>query len=79
MQPKQYVAGSQRDDGANSNTSALIAAGFGIAVLVVGLLALRGEKPASSGQHRTCMHVKHSVNPSQTSMQLQSSVIADVA
>ena len=50
MQPKQYVAGSKRDDGANNNSPALIAAGFGIGILVLGLLALRTEKPASSGQ-----------------------------
>lgn len=48
VEPKQYVAGSQRDDGANSNQTALIAAGVGIGILVLGLLALRGEKPASS-------------------------------
>ena len=64
MQPKQYVAGSQRDDGANSNDSALIAAGVGIGVLVLGLLALRGEKPASSGQLRARMHLEHSVSKS---------------
>ena len=49
LQPKQYVAGSQRDDGTNSNTIALAAAGVGVSILVVGLFALRGEKPASSG------------------------------
>lgn len=48
VEPKQYVAGSQRDEGANSNTIALVAAGLGISILVVGLIALKGEKPASS-------------------------------
>ena len=43
------LRGSQRDEGANSNTIALVAAGLGISILVVGLLALKGEKPASSG------------------------------
>ena len=49
LQPKQYVAGSQRDDGTNSNTIALVAAGVGVLILFVGLLALKAEKPASSG------------------------------
>ncbi|CAK0781075.1 hypothetical protein CVIRNUC_005278 [Coccomyxa viridis] len=48
VEPKQYVAGSQRDDGTNSNTIALVAAGVGVLILFVGLLALKGEKPASS-------------------------------
>lgn len=49
LQPKQYVAGSQRDEGSNSNTIALVAAGVGVSILVVGLISLRGEKPAASG------------------------------
>ena len=49
LQPKQYVQGGTRDSGENSNNIALAAGAFGIGVLVVGLFALRGTQPASSG------------------------------
>ncbi|CAL5221428.1 g3616 [Coccomyxa viridis] len=48
VEPKQYVAGSQRDVGTDNNSPAIIAAGFGIGILVLGLLALRTEKPAAT-------------------------------
>jgi len=49
LQPKQYVAGSSRDTGENSNSLALVAAAVGVGILAVGLLALRGTQPNTAG------------------------------
>ncbi|BDA43445.1 hypothetical protein COCOBI_04-4570 [Coccomyxa sp. Obi] len=45
VEPKQYVAGSSRDTGENSNNAALLAGAVGVGILAVGLLALRGTQP----------------------------------
>jgi LPXTG-motif cell wall-anchored protein len=49
LQPKQYVAGSSRDTGENSNNAALLAGAVGVGILAVGLIALRGTQPNSAG------------------------------
>ncbi|EIE22445.1 hypothetical protein COCSUDRAFT_56129 [Coccomyxa subellipsoidea C-169] len=48
VEPKQYVAGSSRDTGENSNNAALVAGAVGVGILAVGLLALRGTQPNSA-------------------------------
>ncbi len=50
MQPKQYVAGSSRDTGENSNNAALLAGAVGVGILAVGLIALRGTQPNTAGR-----------------------------
>lgn len=50
MQPKQYVAGSSRDTGENSNNAALLAGAVGVGILAVGLIALRGTQPNTAGK-----------------------------